>query len=229
MKSLRVIAYLIDFHYISVAKRLNTVNLSMNKDRHIISELNSFFAESNNTKAIQGIMNVMSHITLDQRQMEFAKAANCKFTAGQVLELDMFYRFLANADINWRQIVYSFNRRLLRRIAMRSDSVKSKEPRCLIADDTDFPKTGRKGELLGRVFSHIEHKSILGYKGLFLLYTDGKTQTFADFTLQGEMGKKPAKPQGLSQKQLDARYSKERDTDSRAAKRAGGHPGRNPF
>ena len=32
----------------------------MNKDRHIISELNSFFAESNNTKAIQGIMNVMS-------------------------------------------------------------------------------------------------------------------------------------------------------------------------
>ncbi len=246
---MRVIAYLIDYHYISVAKQLNTVNLSMNKDRHIISELNSFFAESNNTKAIQGIMNVMSHITLDQRQMEFAKAANCKFTAGQVLELmvlfpffavknghnfaksilgqmfacrkDMFYRFLANADINWRQIVYSFNRRLLRRIAMRSDSVKSKEPRCLIADDTDFPKTGRKGELLGRVFSHIEHKSILGYKGLFLLYTDGKTQTFADFTLQGEMGKKPAKPQGLSQKQLDARYSKERDTDSRAAKRAG--------
>ena len=36
----------------------------MNKDRHILSELNSFFAESNNTKAIQGIMNVMSHITL---------------------------------------------------------------------------------------------------------------------------------------------------------------------
>ena len=28
----------------------------------IISELNSFFDESNNTKAIQGIMNVMSNI-----------------------------------------------------------------------------------------------------------------------------------------------------------------------
>ena len=52
----------------------------MNKDRHIISELNSFFAESNNTKAIQGIMNGMSHITLNHRQMDFAKAANCKFT-----------------------------------------------------------------------------------------------------------------------------------------------------
>lgn len=100
----------------------------MNKDRHIISELNSFFAESNNTKAIQGIMNVMSHITLTHRQIDFTKAVNCKFTASQVLELmilfpffaiknslnfagsvlgqmfackkDMFYRFLSNEDIN---------------------------------------------------------------------------------------------------------------------------------
>ena len=63
----------------------------MNKDRHIISELNSFFAESNNTKAIQGIMNVMSHITLDQRQMEFAKA--CR--------KDMFYRFLDSITSLW--------------------------------------------------------------------------------------------------------------------------------
>ena len=72
MKSLRNIAYLIDYQYISVAKQTNIVNLSMNKDRHIISELNSFFAESNNTKAIQGIMNGMSYITLNHRQMDFA-------------------------------------------------------------------------------------------------------------------------------------------------------------
>ena len=125
----------------------------MNKDRHIISELNSFFAESNNTKAIQGIMNVMSHITLNYRQMDFAKAASCKFTASQVLTLmvlfpffaiknslnfansvlgqmfsckkDMFYRFLSNADISWRQIVYSFNRRLLGRIEMRTAAPQS--------------------------------------------------------------------------------------------------------
>ena len=127
---MRNIAYLIDYHYISVAKQTNIVNLSINKDKHIISELNSFFAESDNTKAIQGIMNVMSHIMLNHRQMVFAKAANCKFTASHVLELmvqfpffaiknslnfagsllcqmfackkDMFYRFLSNEDINWR-------------------------------------------------------------------------------------------------------------------------------
>ena len=62
--SLRIFAYLIDNHYISVAKQTNIVPLSMNKDRHIISELNSFFAESDNTKAIQGIMNVMGRIHL---------------------------------------------------------------------------------------------------------------------------------------------------------------------
>ena len=92
---MRNIAYLIDNHYISVAKQLNIATLSMNKDRHIISELNSFFAESNNTQAIQGIMNVMSHITLNQRQMDFAKAANCKFTASQVLTLMVLFPFFA--------------------------------------------------------------------------------------------------------------------------------------
>ena len=40
--SLRIFAYLIDNHYISVAKQTNIVPLSMNKDRYIISELNSF-------------------------------------------------------------------------------------------------------------------------------------------------------------------------------------------
>lgn len=89
--SLRNVAYLIDNHYISVAKQTNIGTLSMNKDRQIISELNSFFAESNNTKAIQGIMNVMSHITLNQRQMNFAKAANCMFTACQALELMVWF------------------------------------------------------------------------------------------------------------------------------------------
>ena len=101
MKSLRNIAYLIDYHYISTAKETNIVNLSVNKDRHIIAELNSIFAESDNTKAIQGIMNVMSHITLDHRQMDFAIKNGLNFAgsvSGQMFacKKDMFYRFLSN-------------------------------------------------------------------------------------------------------------------------------------
>ena len=79
----------------------------MNKDRHIIAELNSIFAESDNTKAIQGIMNVMSHITLDHRQIDFAIKNGLNFAgsvSGQMFacKKDMFYRFLSNEDINWR-------------------------------------------------------------------------------------------------------------------------------
>ena len=29
---------------------------------------------------------------------------------------------------------------------------------CMIVDDTDMPKTGRKGEMLGRVFSHVDNR-----------------------------------------------------------------------
>ena len=67
----------------------------------------------------------------------------------------------------------------------------------MIADDTDIPKTGRKGEMLGRVYSHVAGRgSILGHKGLFLCRTDGRTQMLVDFTLQGEEGRVASKPQG---------------------------------
>ena len=98
---------------------------------------------------------------------------NCFNFDGNVLgqmftcKKDMYYRFLSNEDIHWRQLLYSFNRRFLSRIAMSSGSVKSTDPRCLIADDTDFPRTGRKGGLLGLVFSHIKHESSLDYKVFF--------------------------------------------------------------
>jgi len=69
--------------------------LSMNKDRHIISEIRGFFAESDNTKAIQGVMNVMDHIQITQRQMGFAKAENCKFTVEQIFRLAVLFPFFS--------------------------------------------------------------------------------------------------------------------------------------
>ena len=40
-----------------------------------------------------------------------------------------------------------------------------------------------------RIHSHVKNISILGFKGLFLARTDGKTQTILDFSLHGEEGK----------------------------------------
>ena len=62
-------------------------------DRHIISEIRGFFAESDNTKAIQGVMNVMDHIQITQRQTGFAKSENCKFTAEQIFRLAVLFPF----------------------------------------------------------------------------------------------------------------------------------------
>lgn len=124
----------------------------------------------------------------------------------------MFYRFMEQDNIDWRKLVYLVSIRLLNRISSRKDSKESLQ--CLIIDDTDLPKTGFKTEMIGRIYSHVLHKSVLGFKGLFLCHTDGKTQTLLDFSLHGEEGKNPEKKQGLTDKQRKARFSKKRDGDS---------------
>ena len=92
---MRNTAYLIDNHHISATEQTNIETLSMNKDRHIISEIRGFFVESDNTKAIQGVMNMMDHIQMTQRQMGFAKAENCKFTAELIFRLAVLFPFFS--------------------------------------------------------------------------------------------------------------------------------------
>jgi hypothetical protein len=127
----------------------------------------------------------------------------------------MFYRFMEQDGIDWRNLVYTLSLRLYNKVIVRSDSKSSTQ--CLIIDDTDLPKTGFKTEMIGRIYSHVLHRSILGFKGLFLCHTDGKTQTMLDFSLHGEEGKNREKPQGLTSKQRKARFTKERTEDSPTA------------
>ena len=76
------------------------------------------------------------------------------------------------------------NLQLTRKIS-RSTEAGHDKPVCLIIDDTDAPKSGRKSELIGKIFSHLEHKSILGYKCLTLLLSDGLSHLFLDFSRGG--------------------------------------------
>ena len=220
----------------------------MNKDRQIVSELRNFFTESGCGLGIQRIMNVLGTINITERQMAFEKKPNCKFTCAQVIQMmilfpffsiknaanyvgsslqslfdcrkDMFYRVLSNDRIDWRHILRYVNKKLAASIAVRSDAKNSEYPTCMIVDDTDMPKTGRKGEMLGRVFSHVDNRgSILGHKGLLLCRTDGRTQMLIDFTLLGEEGRVSSRPQGLSKKDIEARFNKVRDAESKVEKR----------
>lgn len=185
--------------------------------------------------------------------MAFEKKPNCKFTCAQVIQMmilfpffsiknaanyfgsslqslfdcrkDMFYRVLSNDRIDWRHILRYVNKKLAKNIVVRSDAQNSEYPICMIVDDTDMPKTGRKGEMLGRVYSHVEnHGSILGHKGLFLCRTDGRTQMLNDFTLLGEEGclpgprafpKRTLMPDSIKSAMLSPRWKNARRSTSR--------------
>ena len=121
-------------------------------------------------------MNVLGTINITEKQMAFEKKPNCKFTCAQVIQMMILFPF--------------FSIKNAANIALRSDARNSEYPICMIVDDTDMPKTGRKGEMLGRVYSHVENRgSILGHKGLFFCRTDGRTQMLIDFTLLGVEGR----------------------------------------
>ena len=178
----------------------------------------------------------MECINIRPKQIGAEKKENCKFTNVQVLNLlmlfpffvvrnayqysgsslsrlfscekDMFYRFMNDGNVKWRKLLYAMNLQLLRKIS-RSSETQNDRPVCLIIDDTDAPKSGRKCELIGKVFSHIDHKTILGYKCLPLLYTDGLSQLMLDFSIHGEEGRKPDRKQGLTDKERKARFSED--------------------
>ena len=179
-------------------------------------------------------MTVMESINIRPKQIGSEKKENCKFTNVQVLNLlilfpffvirnayrysgsslsrlfccekDMFYRFMNDGNVRWRKLLYAMNIQLIRKISRRTEAPHDK-PVCLIIDDTDAQKSGRRCELIGKVFSHLEHKSILGYKCLTLLLSDGLSQLFLDFSLHGEEGTKTDKKQGLTDRQRKERFS----------------------
>lgn len=206
----------------------------MNKNRHIISELQEFFAKNDATNAITSISTIMNSLRIQSKVIGSVKNPNCKFTCLQVLQLlvlfpffsiknacnyscsalgslfqckkDMFYRFMNDSNINWRCILYSVYKQLYTRIKKQS-RVKP-DIRCVIIDDTDLPKTGFKTEKIGKVFSHTQMRPILGFKAMFLCFTDGISQFMLDFSLHGEEGRRADKPQGMTKTQLKKRYTK---------------------
>lgn len=213
----------------------------MNKNRQIISELQSFFKHNDASRAIQSIATVMESLTIQSKVVGPVKNPNCKFTFVQVLKLlilfpffsvrnaadyassglgklfsckkDMFYRLMDDGRIDWRRLVYSITRQIAVKISRRADA--KNVVRCLIIDDTDLPKRGMRAEGLGRVFSHTAMRSILGFKAMFLCYTDGKTQLMLDSTIQAEAGKNADRPQGLTRRQKAAQYTKDRAEDEK--------------
>lgn len=122
---------------------------------------------------------------------------------------DVFYRFMENPYIDWRKALWHISVQLWKRIHVRSD-YKTQDV-CLILNDTDHEKTGRTIEKKGRVYFHLAHKAVLGFKCLCMAVTDGVSQILLDFDIIGEKGKKGN--YGMSAKELGRCHRTEHDSE----------------
>ena len=85
---------------------------------------------------------------------------------------DVFYRLKNKGDICWRQILWHLVMKFIQVTESSALAEEPDKPHCLIFDDTTIKKSGRKMEKLGRVWNHVEQRSVLGFKILVMLYRD---------------------------------------------------------
>lgn len=136
-----------------------------------------------------------------------------------IAKKDAFYTFMNNPRINWRKIVLLFAKQFARIAKQKSidHDAKNQTPKMLIVDDTQLDKSGKKAELIGKVFDHCTHAYSLGMKVLTLGFWDGKSFLPIDFSIHNEPTKKQNR--GLKAKELKAQFSKQRDEDTSGALR----------
>ena len=219
----------------------------MSKNSDSPSELKNFFSEKRKSSIMDMFSSLLVSLRFDNRSLGDNKRSNCQLTNLQVFQLivpmpffaikgfshyedsilnrmfgvrkDVFYSFMAQDHINWRTLIYRMSVTLVSYIASRKDFRKSHLPAVLIADDSDLPKTGLRMEAIGKIFSHVHQKCILGDKVLMLCLSDGRTQFILNVSLHGEKGKVEGKEQGMTAEQRKRRYGRKRDAGSHAAGR----------
>lgn len=205
--------------------------MSIHKDTSFLSDIKTFFKDSDMTAIMHNIGNVLSSVKMTERNTIGVESRRNQiygllsvFQCLIMLPLfgvrkisgvnqdnavasfmkarkDVFYRFLDNPDVNWRKALWRISLQLWNKIRVRTDH-KAKDV-CLIIDDTDHEKTGRTIEKIGRVHSHLRHKAVLGFKCLAMAVTDGVSQLLLDFELLGEKGRNGN--YGMSAKELKRR------------------------
>jgi predicted nucleic acid-binding Zn finger protein len=132
---------------------------------------------------------------------------------------DVFYRLKNNEKICWRQILWHIVMKFIQITKSTAFVDEPDKPHCLIFDDTTVKKSGKKMEKMGRVWDHVEQRSIFGFKILVMLYWDGISSIPLDFSIHREKGKKEHRPYGMSKKELRRQYSKKRTKASDSFKR----------
>lgn len=131
---------------------------------------------------------------------------------------DSYYRLKNMETIAWEKLLGKFVKRFLSLVAKNTKPVKD-GAQYLILDDTLLAKCGKVMEGVGRLWDHVAHRSVLGYRLLQLGYYDGKSFLPLDFSFHREKGKNQEKPYGLTPREWKAQYSKCRLSGSPGARR----------
>ena len=215
-----------------------------NKSTKVFSETNSFF--SSTEKGIYRIMELYRTLNLHRLQLGRQEMPQSTFRKGDLLlglllfpiysisnvygysnsqlrktieaHKNTFYRFKNDFIINWRSVVSKCNKVLLGKIKEGANHCTA-SPGFLVLDDTDFEKSTYKTEHISKIWSHVKHRRLFGFKGLFLGLWDGKSFFALDFSLHKEKGKDKKKPFGLTAKQRKKQFSKKREQGSCGANR----------
>ena len=122
-----------------------------------------------------------------------------------------YYRMLNRDTMDWRTLLMRMAVRFMA-ILRKEGAEEAEQPRCYIVDDTTLEKTGVSMEGVSRVFDHVKHKCVLGYKLLLLAFFDGRSTIPVDFSLHREKGEE--KNYGLSEEERKGQYRKERDANN---------------
>lgn len=219
----------------------------MSKFTNIPSEIRSFFQEKRSSAVIDTFTRLLESLRIDNRCLGGSKRENCRLTNLQIFQIlvlmpffaikgfshysesvfhrmlggkkDIFYSFMQQDNVDWRSLIYRITVKLIFTVTTRKDFKKSHLPTVLICDDSDLPKTGLRMECIGKIFSHVHQRCILGYKALVLCWSDGRSQFALDFSLHGEKGKVEGKEQGLTAGQRSRRFERERNGKSHTAQR----------
>lgn len=201
------------------------------KNTNILSEIETFF-QNNPDNAILAMLTALKAIKITDKRMGFETHRNSTVSSSQKLQnllimpfvgcddiskigssalsgavgYNALYRIMRSDNIDWRKAHEKLVGYLSKYLEENTEAVDASEV-CLVVDDTDMAKSGWKIENIGKIYSHTEHRHILGFKGLLLGKTDGKTFLPLDFSIHGEKGKSGS--QGLKARQRNARKTTE--------------------
>lgn len=131
---------------------------------------------------------------------------------------DTFYRIKKNQSICWRMLLWLFaakHKKLTEKSLNNFDS-----PKCMIFDDTILTKTGKNIEKVSRVFDHVTHRYVIGFKMLLMGYWDGVSFIPLDFSLHRERGKNKEKSFGFKARELKKQHKTTRQRGSFSDERA---------